>query len=247
MTSPPGLKLKDPARFGERLVELALGGGYGALSKKDLDLLLFHLLERDGCVGHDRSNHEVARLLRVTVARARAIRREAAARWAGLGEDGEDDPSAQLALVLKRVLSKEALGRARAHTPADDRKDGFVGLLVAHPADRDALERAVLETGVAPRSGRHPDVLVVAAEALVALAEARFEAADVKTARRELEALAREHADLEEILTKPLGEWRRADVRRALNLAGAKLVVGQAEELLPKLLGAAFPILRMGL
>lgn len=235
--------LKDPAAFARDLVENAVSAGLGSLSKRDLELLVFWLLERDGVLPRQATNHEIARRLSVTVAKARAFRRDADARW------GRLDPAAlrtvaRVQAVLQRVLEAKALDSARRHTPATDRADGFVGLLVGHPADRDFLEQLVLEAGGVTRSGRHPDVLLVRFDVLLAIAAKHLEAADVTEARKRLKGLGAASEELEAVLRKNVSELRWEDLRTAVNAAGVKLAASQIEGGLGKLFTALFPALR---
>ena len=134
--------------FARDLVENAVSAGFGSLSKRDLELLVFWLLERDGVLPRDATSHDVARRLSVTVAKARAFRRDADARWGRL-DPASQRPAARVQAVLQRVLEPRALDSARRHTPAADRADGFVELLAGHPADRD---RGSTSRGSAPRA-----------------------------------------------------------------------------------------------
>jgi hypothetical protein len=235
--------LKDPAAFARDLVENAVAVGFGSLSKRDLELLVFWLLERDGVLPREATNHEIARRLSVTVAKARAFRRDADARW------GRLDPASQRAAgrvpaVLQRVLEPRALEAARRHTPAADRADGFVGLLVGHPADREFLEQLVLDAGGVPRTGRHPDVLLVRFDVLVAVASKHLKATDVTEARKHLKGLGVASEELEAVLRKNVSELRWEDLRTAVNAAGAKLAASQLEGAVGKLFAALFPALR---
>ena len=235
--------LKDPAVFARDLVENAVSAGFGSLSKRDLELLVFWLLERDGVLPRDATSHDVARRLSVTVAKARAFRRDADARWGRL-DPASQRPAARVQAVLQRVLEPRALDSARRHTPAADRADGFVGLLVGHPADRDFLEQLVLEAGGVTRSGRHPDALLVRFDVLLAIAAKHLKAADVAEARKHLKGLGAASEELEAVLRKNVSELRWEDLRTAVNAAGAKLAASQVEGGLGKLLGALFPALR---
>jgi len=62
----PPIELKDPARFAEAFLRLSLMQGFGSLNKRDLELLTFVLLERDGAISRGSSNAAVALQLRIT-------------------------------------------------------------------------------------------------------------------------------------------------------------------------------------
>ena len=84
------IELKDPAAFGNEFLRLTLLQGFQSLTKRDLELLIFVLLERDGTVGRDESNATVAARLRVTPAKIKALRRDGYARWRALVPEDDD-------------------------------------------------------------------------------------------------------------------------------------------------------------
>ncbi len=193
--------------------------GFGSLSKRDLELLVFYLLERDGFLPRDATNHDLARRLSVTPSRARVFRRDADARWGRL-DAGADGPGARVPALLKRLLAPGALDAARRHTPAADRSDGFVGLFVRHPADRDLLEQQVVDADGVPRAGRSPDVLLVRFEVLVAVAERNLARAEAGEVRRQLRTLAPAADEVAALLKKNVSDVRWEDVRATLNFVG---------------------------
>ena len=65
------LELKDPAAFAAEFLRQTQLQGFGALSKRDLELLVYVLLERDGAIDRNSSNHAAASLLRITPAKLR--------------------------------------------------------------------------------------------------------------------------------------------------------------------------------
>ena len=84
------LELKDPAAFAAEFLRQTQLQGFGALSKRDLELLVFVLLERDGAIDRNASNHAAAQRLRVTPAKLRALRRDGYARWRQLVAEPAD-------------------------------------------------------------------------------------------------------------------------------------------------------------
>ncbi len=75
------IELKDPAGFGNEFLRLTLLQGFQSLTKRDLELLIFVLLERDGAIDRGDSNASVALQLRVTPAKVKGLRRDGYARW----------------------------------------------------------------------------------------------------------------------------------------------------------------------
>ena len=54
------IELKDPAGFAEEFLRLTLLQGFQSLTKRDLELLIFVLIERDGAINRSDSNAAVA-------------------------------------------------------------------------------------------------------------------------------------------------------------------------------------------
>ena len=75
------LKLKNPQEFGDKILEQFQKEGWGSLGKRDLELLIYILLEKDGALTRNLSNYDIARQLRITEAKVAGLRRDAYARW----------------------------------------------------------------------------------------------------------------------------------------------------------------------
>ena len=105
------IELKDPAAFGTEFLRLTLLQGFQSLTKRDLELLIFVLLERDGAIGRDESNFTVAGKLRVTPAKIKALRRDGYARWRALVPE---DADAALQRIADGAVAKNAAESAFA-------------------------------------------------------------------------------------------------------------------------------------
>ena len=236
-----GITLKQPGQFGQRLVDLALEQGWQSLSKRDMDLLMFLLMELDGAIDRGAPNHAVARQLRVTPSRVASLRRDAYARWRPLVDD---DPVEALQRILKETLTPERLDSAARYASERRREDGFLAMLVEHPDDRLELEQAIKEAGAIPVYERNREVVLVHYETLFELAEKfEFLAQDPAKVQKDLKKLCRSKTDLEGFLTKDIKELTWQDAREALNSAGAKVVSGGIGKGVPALLKLVFPFL----
>ena len=138
------LSLKDPAGFGNEFLRLTLLQGFQSLTKRDLELLIFVLLERDGAIGRDESNFTVAGKLRVTPAKVKALRRDGYARWRALVPEERD---AALQRIVATVLTEANLKAGAKHVSERSRKDGFLAIRIEHPDDHQQFEQAILDVG----------------------------------------------------------------------------------------------------
>jgi hypothetical protein len=235
------LELKDPAAFATEFLRQAQLQGFGSLSKRDLELLVYVLLERDGAIDRNASNHAAAAQLRVTPAKLRALRSDGYARWRQLVAEPAD---AALQRILGHVLTAANLRAGSRHVSERSRKDGFLAVRVEHPDDRQQFEQAILDAGALPVYERNREVLAVRFDTLVALAErGGFLQPDSEAVLRQLRALAPGAEELADLLKKDVAKLRWEDARNALNSLGAKAVASSAEGGIKALLKLVFPFL----
>jgi hypothetical protein len=235
------LSLVDSSAFGKTLLEQYLEQGFQSLGKRDLDLLIFILLERDGALPRSSTNFEVARLLRLTPSRVRALRRDAYARWRPLVED---DRIKALERVLSSVLTEANLAAAATHAAEKTRAEGFLAIRVEHADDKEEFEQAILDSGGIPIYERNRDVLAVRFETLLTMSE-RMGTLDKDPAkmRRALRQLAPTADAVEQILAKNLKDLTWTDARAALNVVGISVVKGVVDAKVTALLKVVFPFL----
>jgi len=141
------LELNDPAAFAQEFLRQTQLQGFGALSKRDLELLVFVLLEHDGAIDRNASNHAAAAQLRVTPARLRALRRDGYARWRQLVAEPAD---VALRRILGHVLTDDNLRSGGRHVSERSRREGFLAVRIEHPDDRQQFEQAILDAGGLP-------------------------------------------------------------------------------------------------
>jgi len=235
------LELNDPAAFAAEFLRQTQLQGFGSLSKRDLELLVYVLLERDGAIDRNASNHAAAAQLRVTPAKLRALRRDGYARWRQLVAEPAD---AALRRILGHVLTSANLRAGSRHVSERSRKDGFLAVRVEHPDDRQLFEQAILDAGALPVYERNREVVAVRFDTLVALAEhSGFLQPDTEAVVKELRHLAPGTEELADLLKKDVTKLRWDDARNALNSLGAKAVASSAEGGVKSLLKLVFPFL----
>lgn len=235
------LELNDPAAFGREFLRQTQLQGFGSLTKRDLELLMFVLLERDGAIDRAASNHAAAAQLRVTPARLKALRRDGYARWRQLADEA---PADALPRILATVLTAENLRAGARHVSERARRDGFLAVRVEHPDDLARFEQAILDVGALPVYERNREVVAVRFDTLLRLAEQHGHLQpDPQAVARELQKLAPAAEEVTDLLRKDVGQLRWDDVRNALNALGARAVAGTLEGGVHRLLALAFPFL----
>ena len=235
------IELKDPAGFAEEFLRLTLLQGFQSLTKRDLELLIFVLLERDGAIDRAESNFAVASRLRVTPAKVKALRRDGYARWRALVPEEND---AALQRIVATVLTESNLRSGAKHVSERSKKEGFLAIRVEHPDDQQQFEQAILEVGALPVYERNRDVVAVRFDTLLKIAEKwSYLQPDPKAIADELNKLAPAAEEVADLLKKDVTKLRWQEVRNALNSLGAKAIASTAEGGLKGLLKIVFPFI----
>lgn len=232
------LSLSNPDQFGRDFLSHFDRDGWGSLSKRDLELLLFVLLEKDGALPRQCSNYDIARRLRVTESKVSSLRRDSYARWRPL--IGEEETG-----VVKRILLS-ALDEAHLERAmrffGQKMSEGNIPLLIEHPDDRAEFEHAVKAVGGIPVFERNREVLLVHYLIVLQIAEGLgLLESDPKRIRSELEKLLGERESLSSFFQKPISKLTLSGARSALNDAGGIIVEGTLKGLLPSFLKLAIP------
>lgn len=232
------IALKDAGEFGQSVLDLYQKDGWGSLGKRDLELLIYVLLEKDGALVRSHSNYDIARQLRLTEAKVAALRRDAYARWRPLvGEESK----AVLTRILLAALKKDCLERTIKFA-GRKLSEGFIPFLIEHPDDRAEVEHAVKEANGIILHERNREVILVHYETLLQIAEnLGILESDPLKVRRDLKNLLGDKDNLAEFLKKPIGKITKGDARAAMNEVGAIVVEGSLRNLLPGFLKLVIP------
>lgn len=235
------IELKDPAGFAEQFLRLSLMQGFGSLNKRDMELLTFVLLERDGAISRSSSNAMAALQLRITATRVKSLRRDGYARWRALVPE---ESEAALQRIVATVLTEDNLRSGAKHVSERAKKDGFLAIRVEHPDDAQQFEQAILEVGALPVYERNREVVAVRFDTLLRIAEKwGYLQPDPAAITRELKKLQPTAGEVADLLQKDLTKLRWEDARNALNSLGAKAIASTAEGGLKGLLKLVFPFL----
>jgi len=235
------IELNDPASFGNEFLRLTLLQGFQSLTKRDLELLIFVLLERDGAIARGDSNAAVALKLRVTPAKVKGLRRDGYARWRALVPEETDDA---LQRIVATVLTEANLRSGAKHVSERSRREGFLAIRIEHPDDAQRFEQAILDVGALPVYERNREVVAVRFDTLLKIAERwGYLQPDPQAVVAALKKLAPASEEVADLLKKDIAQLRWDDVRHALNSLGAKAVSSTVEGGLKGLLKLAFPFI----
>ena len=231
--------LRDPGSFGQLVLKHYVTEGWGSLSKRDLELLIFILLEKDGALDRGASNYEAARALRVTESKVAALRRDAYARWRPLALEQPEDV---LRRVLRAALTKTQLDQTMNFATERRMDEGFIPLLVEHPDDRAEVEHAIKDAGSIPVLERNREVVLIHYRTLLLIADSlNLLETDPIRVQRDFKKMFSKQESLKDFLTTPVGELTPAGARAALNDAVFIAIDGGLRGLLPSLLKTVIP------
>ena len=235
------IELKNPASFGNEFLRLTLMQGFQSLTKRDLELLIFVLIERDGAINRSDSNAAVALQLRVTPAKVKGLRRDGYARWRALVPEEGDSA---LQRIVAAVLTEANLRSGAKHVSERSRKEGFLAIRIEHPDDAQRFEQAILDVGAIPVYERNREVVAVRFDTLLNIAERwNYLQPDPQATLDALKKLAPASEEVADLLKKDVTQLRWVDLRRALNSLGAKAISSTAEGGLKGLLKLVFPFI----
>lgn len=235
------MQLTDPEAFARQFLAATMAHGFSSLSKRDVDLLVFLLLERDGAIQRSASNFDVARQLRITPARVKALRRDAYARWRPLIGD---DRRQQLRRILSEILTEQRIASGAKYASERTQKDGFLAVRMEHSDDRLELEQAVLDAGGIPIYERNGDVFVIRFDTLLAIAEKQqFIIPDPKRFRAALKALAPTVESVKALLKKNINDITWDEIRATFGAVGSAALSGAIDTKVTALLRVALPFL----
>lgn len=226
------MELKNASAFGSSLLKQFLAEGWGTLSKRDLELLTFILLEKDGCLDREAKNYTIGKQLRITQQKVASLRRDAYARWRPLIQEEAGDV---LKRMFRHAFSGDRLSKLSQYATERKMNEGFIPLAVEHPDDRMELENAIKEAGGVPIYERNREVLLIHYKVLITIASKLGIVVDPNRAQREIKRLVGDNETLKGFLTKPLSDITSEDIRDALNDVGAS-VVEEGLKKLPDLL-----------
>ena len=153
MTSIKNKDETEEHNFGNEFIKRYLSHGFGAMTKSEIDILVFHLLKQ-GSKYKGMNNYELARALRITEAKVKSLTINASLRYA------EINHKAEVANFVEDLLKKDKLAEFES---------GDVTVGIENPAKKAEIEYAIKSTGITPEYGRNREILKFSSETLLAL------------------------------------------------------------------------------
>jgi len=139
--------------FAERFLQSYLALSFGAMSKSEIDILVFHLLSR--YLG-EKSNYEISNLLKISENRVKTLRLNAHLRY------GDTNNPNILSNVLKKI--KENLQNIES-----DSKTATITISVENPVEKREILRRLKEMGQSADFSFNDELLKIKLTAVFAL------------------------------------------------------------------------------
>lgn len=145
--------------FGEKFVERFLAHGFGAMTKTEIDILVYHLLSESAEIKY-KSNYHVANKLKIPEAKVKAMRLNAALKYKPANH------KAVLANIVTRVTDEMA---------KPEFEGGKVTITIENPVEQRELEHAIKSAGRNIEYGLNKELLKISPIALFELVVANLE------------------------------------------------------------------------
>ena len=117
--------------FGEKFLERFLAHGFGAMTKTEIDILVYHLLSESSEI-KNQSNYHVANKLQIPEAKVKTMRLNAALKYKPANH------KAVLANIVTRVTDEMA---------KPEFESGKVTITIENPVEQRELEHAIKSAG----------------------------------------------------------------------------------------------------
>lgn len=145
--------------FGEQFVARFLAHGFGAMTKTEIDILVFHLLSESSEI-KDKSNYRVANKLQISESKVKSMRLNAALKYK------QANHKAVLANIVTRVTDEMA---------KPEFEGGKVTITIENPVEQRELEHAIKSVGRNIEYGLNKELLKISPIALFELVVSNLE------------------------------------------------------------------------
>ena len=117
--------------FSKTFIEKYLSNGFGAMTKTEMDTLIFHLIS-DSSDLKDKSNYHISNILKITESRVKALRLNAALKYKQVNH------KAVLAKIVTRITEK---------MDKPDFEEDVVTITIENPVEQRELAHAIKSAG----------------------------------------------------------------------------------------------------
>jgi DNA-binding CsgD family transcriptional regulator len=145
--------------FGEKFVERYLSLGFGAMTKTEIDILVFHLLSESEHI-KSKANYDISNKLQITESKVKSLRLNAALKY------NQANHKAVLANIVTRITEEMA---------KPEFQSGVVTITIENPVEQRELEHAIKSVGRNIEYGLNKELLKISPIALFELVVSNLE------------------------------------------------------------------------
>jgi hypothetical protein len=160
-------KSRNAEMFVETFLKYYLANGFGAMPKKEIDILLFHLLSESEQI-KGKNNYEIANFLKITESRIKTLRLESALKYQ------PSDHSLVLGKIFKELI-------AELNKP--DFNGNYLSVAFEDPVEKREFEHAVKKCGYHVEYGINKELLKITPLSLLSVIVANIEDGEKKFIR----------------------------------------------------------------
>ena len=131
--------------FAEKFLERYLDNGFGSMSKRDVDVLIFHLISYSEDI-RGMSNYHVGNVLRISETRVKSLKMEASLKYA---QPNHKDVIASIIQALIEEMKKPEF------------QDGYIEIGLEDPVQKRELEEAIKRIGHHVEYGINREILKI--------------------------------------------------------------------------------------
>lgn len=194
------LRGKDAEGFAESFLDRYLANGFGSMQKREIDVLLFHLLSSIEQI-KGKSNYEIANFLKIPEGRVKSLRLEATLKYQ------QANHKAVLAKIVTELIDE---------MKKPDFAGGYLSVALEDAVQKREFEHAVKKSGYQVEYGINRELLKIKPLSLLAII-----VENIDNGEREFIKLVKDHITDKEKQAKVLD--KALSLRQKINKVGEEL------------------------
>jgi len=187
-----------------------LQNGFQSLSKKDIDLLLFYLME-EYSIFDGKDNYQKAKQLKITPVRLKSLQLELYMRW------GKQTQKDILLKLFSRIFSKENIA-SLIKEQKEKLKKGYIPLVIENPVEKLELERVLKENNSIVEYNLNKEIIDVKLQTLILISYLIND--NKEKLLKELNKFSKQNNLKEVITTRDIQDLTIDDFRLIINEVG---------------------------
>ena len=212
--------------FLEYFLQFYLQNGFQSLSKKDIDLLLFYLMEEYN-IFNGKDNYQKAKQLKITPTKLKSLQLESYMRW------GKQTQKEILLKLFTRIFSQENI-KSITREQENKLEKGYIPLMIENPVEKLELERILKENNSIVDYNLNKEVIDVKLHTLILISYLTND--NKEKLLKELNKFSQQHSLKELVTKKDIKELTIDDFRQIINEVGYESLSHISKEVLSSLI-----------